>query len=121
MDGTQEIDSLVSKRLLELRVTLGLSQQQLAEMIGVTYQQAHKYEKGINRISAGRLAAIAAALDVPVGYFFGETPASLLADPADSAPQTRISLKAAREFRKLAPEHQVALYGLIRALTASKK
>ena len=34
---------------------MGVSQQQMAEMIGVTYQQAHKYERGINRISAGRL------------------------------------------------------------------
>ena len=36
---------------------LGLTQQQLAEMIGVTYQQAHKYERGINRVSAGRLVS----------------------------------------------------------------
>jgi transcriptional regulator with XRE-family HTH domain len=40
---------------------LGLTQQQLAEMIGVTYQQAHKYERGINRVSAGRLFEITTA------------------------------------------------------------
>ena len=39
----------------ERRIMLGLTQQQMAELIGVTYQQAHKYEKGINRIAAGRL------------------------------------------------------------------
>ena len=49
---------------------LGLTQQQMAELIGVTYQQAHKYEKGINRIAAGRLFTIAQALGVEVGYFF---------------------------------------------------
>jgi len=44
---------------------LGLTQQQLAEMIGVSYQQAHKYERGINRVSAGRLFEIARALSAP--------------------------------------------------------
>ena len=49
---------------------LGLTQQQLAEMIGVTYQQAHKYERGINRVSAGRLFEIARALSAPVSHFY---------------------------------------------------
>ncbi len=49
---------------------LGLTQQQLAELIGITYQQAHKYEVGMNRVSAGRLYAIAQALQVGVEYFF---------------------------------------------------
>ena len=49
---------------------LGLTQQQMAELIGVTYQQAHKYEKGINRVAAGRLYHIAQALGVDVSYFF---------------------------------------------------
>ena len=42
----------------------------MAELIEVTYQQAHKYEKGANRIASGRLFTIAQALDVDVGYFF---------------------------------------------------
>jgi transcriptional regulator with XRE-family HTH domain len=54
----------------ERRVMLGLTQQQMAELIGVTYQQAHKYEKGINRVAAGRLYSIARALGVEVGYFY---------------------------------------------------
>ena len=49
---------------------LGLSQQQLAQMIGVTYQQAHKYERGLNRISAGRLYDISQVLNVPISWFF---------------------------------------------------
>jgi transcriptional regulator with XRE-family HTH domain len=52
----------------ERRVMLGLTQQQMADLIGVTYQQAHKYEKGINRVAAGRLYSIARALGVEVGY-----------------------------------------------------
>ncbi|MBV9553720.1 MAG: helix-turn-helix transcriptional regulator, partial [Alphaproteobacteria bacterium] len=52
---TQDIDHHVGARVRERRIMLGFTQQQLADLIGVTYQQAHKYERGINRISAGRL------------------------------------------------------------------
>src|SRR6516165_8858642 len=55
--STAAIDDHVGARIRERRIMLGLTQQQLAEMIGVTYQQAHKYERGINRVSAGRSAA----------------------------------------------------------------
>ena len=63
-------DRHVGARIRERRVMLGLSQQQLAVMIGVTYQQAHKYERGLNRISAGRLYDIAGVLSVPISWFF---------------------------------------------------
>src|SRR5210317_2226402 len=66
----QDIDRHVGARMRERRIMLGLTQQQMAELIGVTYQQAHKYEKGINRVAAGRLYNIAQALGVDVGYFF---------------------------------------------------
>ena len=59
-----DVDRYVSLRIRQRRIMLGLTQQQLAELIGVTYQQAHKYETGINRISAGRLYHIARALGV---------------------------------------------------------
>ena len=73
----QDIDRYVGVRMRERRIMLGLTQQQMADLIGVTYQQAHKYEKGINRIAAGRLSRIAQALGVEVGYFYdgmAETP-----------------------------------------------
>ena len=54
------IDGHVGERIRERRIVLGLSQQQLAELIGVTYQQAQKYERGINRVSPGRLFEIGA-------------------------------------------------------------
>lgn len=66
----QDVDRHVGARMRERRVMLGLTQQQMAELIGVTYQQAHKYEKGINRVAAGRLYNIAQALGVDMSYFF---------------------------------------------------
>ena len=62
----QDIDRYVGARMRERRLMLGLTQQHLADLIGVTYQQAHKYEKGVNRIAAGRLSTIARALGVPL-------------------------------------------------------
>jgi transcriptional regulator with XRE-family HTH domain len=52
------------------RIMLGLTQQQLADLIGVTYQQAHKYERGINRVAAGCLYKVAQVLGVDISHFF---------------------------------------------------
>jgi transcriptional regulator with XRE-family HTH domain len=64
------MDKHVGQRIRERRIMMGLSQQQLARIIGVTYQQAHKYERGLSRISAGRLFAIAQALATEPAWFF---------------------------------------------------
>src|SRR4051794_32727379 len=58
----QEADRHVARRMRERRIMLGLTQQQVAELVGITYQQVHKYEAGGNRVSAGRLYRIAQAL-----------------------------------------------------------
>ena len=69
-EGVKSIDRRVASRIRERRLQVGMTQQQLAELIGVAFQQAHKYERGISRITAGRLYYIAAALQTPVSYFF---------------------------------------------------
>lgn len=97
-----KIERHVGRRIRERRILLGLTQQRLAEMIGVTYQQAHKYERGINRVSAGRLYELAQALDVEIGYFFEGF------DPAQTGGQMperqRMSLDVARNFSRIRDE-----------------
>jgi transcriptional regulator with XRE-family HTH domain len=67
-------DAEIGRLVRAQRQQLGLSQTDLAERIGVTFQQVQKYENGTNRISIGRLTRIAEALDVPPTFFFaGET------------------------------------------------
>jgi transcriptional regulator with XRE-family HTH domain len=66
------IDIHVGKRLRLRRTVLGVSQEKLAEILGITFQQVQKYEKGVNRIGSSRLFDIAKALNVPVGFFFDE-------------------------------------------------
>ena len=64
------IDFHVGKRLRRRRRLLGLTQQQLAETIGIRFQQIQKYECAGNKVSVTRLHELATALNVPVGYFF---------------------------------------------------
>jgi transcriptional regulator with XRE-family HTH domain len=92
----------------------GLTQQQMADLIGVTYQQAHKYESGVNRIAAGRLYVIAQVLGVDVGYFFE----GLQSDsPSAPTPQQRVFLDLARNFRNIRTRrHQEAICLLTRIL-----
>ncbi len=95
---------------------LGFTQQQLADLIGVTYQQAHKYERGINRISAGRLFEIAHVLSVPVNHFFEGLDTS---EGRQVSPRERMCLELARNFAQIPNErHQEALSQLARALAA---
>ena len=113
---TQDIDHHVGARIRERRIMLGLTQQQLADLIGVTYQQAHKYERGINRVSAGRLFEIARVLSVPVSDFF-EGLDSAEANGRSNSPRERMCLELARNFSQIENErHQEALSQLARAL-----
>jgi transcriptional regulator with XRE-family HTH domain len=114
--AAQNVDRYVGARIRERRIMLGLTQQQLADLIGVTYQQAHKYERGINRVSAGRLFEIARVLSVPIGYFYeGLSEGS---EPKAPTARERMMLELARNFSEIRNEkHQEAFSQLARALS----
>jgi transcriptional regulator with XRE-family HTH domain len=113
-------DRHVGARIRERRLMLGLSQQQLASMIGVTYQQAHKYERGLNRISAGRLFEIGVVLAVPVSWFFEGLNDE--GSPQALGPRQRMGLELARNFALIDNEkHQEALSQMARALAAQSQ
>jgi transcriptional regulator with XRE-family HTH domain len=63
-------DAAVGRRIRSQRLVLGLSQMELGHRLGITFQQVQKYEKGTNRVSAGRLQQIAQLFKVPVSFFF---------------------------------------------------
>ena len=111
----QNVDRYVGARMRERRIVLGLTQQQMAELIGVTYQQAHKYEKGINRIASGRLYCIAQALGVEIGYFFEGVDRD---NPFEQPQQQRLQLELARNMISIPiRKHQEAICSLTRALS----
>jgi transcriptional regulator with XRE-family HTH domain len=110
----QDVDRHVGARMRERRIMLGLTQQQMAELIGVTYQQAHKYEKGLNRVAAGRLYRIAQALGVEVSYFFEglETAGEFM-----PSSQQRMLLNLVHNYLNIpVREHQKAIVALARTL-----
>jgi len=67
---THPVDIHVGQRVRQRRWTMGMTQQQLADMVGIKFQQIQKYETGANRVSASRLWDIARALDVEVSFFY---------------------------------------------------
>lgn len=64
------IDVQVGNRVRVRRMLIGMSQERLGDLLGLTFQQVQKYERGVNRISAGRLYEIARILNVPIGFFY---------------------------------------------------
>src|SRR3954453_2095333 len=115
----QDADRHVGMRLRERRMTLGMTLQQLAELSGVTYQQAGKYERGVNRLAAGQLWRTAQALGVEVDYFF----AGLGGHPAFKlTARQRLLPELTRSFLAISdPRRRAALYDLARALATPKR
>jgi transcriptional regulator with XRE-family HTH domain len=112
--STTQIDDHIAARIRERRTMLGLSQQQLGEMIGVSYQQVYKYERRDNRVAAGRLYEIAGVLNVPITYFYEGLGQEA---PGPVAPHQRMQLEIARNFAEIRnQQHQEALTQLTRAL-----
>jgi transcriptional regulator with XRE-family HTH domain len=83
------IDVHVGARIRLRRTLLGISQEKLAETIGLTFQQVQKYEKGTNRVSSSRLVDLANALDVTVSYFFEEMSAGVSAQTPSELMRTK--------------------------------
>jgi transcriptional regulator with XRE-family HTH domain len=113
-----DVDLHVAGRIRRRRLMLGLTQQDLAALLGVTFQQAHKYETGVNRVTAGRLHGIAGALGVEVAYFYEE----LDREPAFApGPRQRLLLELVRDFSDMPdPRYQEMVCDLARALAGTE-
>ncbi|OQW60097.1 MAG: hypothetical protein A4S17_10955 [Proteobacteria bacterium HN_bin10] len=90
------IDRKVGQRVRARRLEIGMSQEQLADLLGVTFQQVQKYEKGVNRIAVSRLFDIAGALAMSPGTFFEGLDARGVAEDADGYAHEATSPEAAQ-------------------------
>jgi transcriptional regulator with XRE-family HTH domain len=114
-----EIDIRVGWRIRERRIMLGLTQQDVAAQLGITYQQAHKYERALNRISAGRLYQFARVLQSDPADFFAPADAAIPIAPDD---RDRMLVALGRNFRRIADsETQTCLAHLTRAIADSDR
>ncbi|MGA7675679.1 MAG: helix-turn-helix transcriptional regulator [Rhizomicrobium sp.] len=82
------IDAQVGNRLRLRRMMIGMSQERLGELLGLTFQQVQKYEKGVNRIGAGRLFEISRILGVPIYYFYESVSEQLAGAPGFADTET---------------------------------
>lgn len=69
-EASQDIDKVIGERIRQRRAVLGLSQQNVSDPLGITYQQLQKYEKGTSKVSASKLFVLAKVLDVKISYFY---------------------------------------------------
>ena len=103
--GGDPRDAEIGQRVRTLRLQRGLSQTELGNLINVTFQQVQKYEKGTNRISAGRLQRIAEVLTMPVAFFFtgfdDQQKGSGALDVEFSFLQTEGALRLARAYARI--------------------
>ena len=99
----------IGEKIKFRRQDIGMSQERLAELVGVSFQQVQRYENGRNKVSVERIQQIAAALAVPVAFFFGDGPVPMISDLSEtyafsSEEKTlvkyfeRVSSKTARQF-----------------------
>ena len=109
------LDRHVAQRIRRRRQEIGLSQLQLAERIGVTYQMVHRYEQGTCRIFAGHLHAVAVALGTDVAYFFEYVESG----PIKTAQQDyhrRLDELMVNVLRIAKPQYQQAVCVLVKAM-----
>jgi transcriptional regulator with XRE-family HTH domain len=95
------VDSHIGRRIREERIKRGMSQSELAQRIGITYQQAHKYERGVNRTSASRLLQIASILEVEISELL---PSSRVVHTP--VPLGRQELELVRNFVRIGSEQR---------------
>jgi transcriptional regulator with XRE-family HTH domain len=98
-----EFDKDVAQKIRAARVARGVSQTSLGEALGVTFQQVQKYEKGVNRVSAGNLVRIAGMLHVPITQLLpeGGDNGSDPPLPTDVLSQSRDGVALARAFNRI--------------------
>lgn len=112
--AAEPIDAFVGQRIASLRLLKNMSQQDLADTLGVSITQISKYEAGKNRISGARLFHIARLFGVPVEHFFDGADEFIDMADKDRKPVSEEGAKLAREFERLDSHLQSAIRAFIR-------
>ena len=114
----KRVDNHVGKRIRERRALMGLTQQDLADALNLSYQQLQKYETGANRISAGRLYELATRLETDIGYFFEGVEHVAASGPIEHGGKDRSTIHLVRDFSGIGdPDIRSAISGLVKALS----
>jgi transcriptional regulator with XRE-family HTH domain len=119
--SASDVDGIVGERIRRRRILTGLTQDQLGEALGVSYQQIQKYETGANRVSAGRLYLLAERLDVGPGWFFEGLANSPDASEDDLQTSSRFAIECVRSLTRINDERvRTSILNMIRALAEAE-
>jgi len=111
------VDLYVGERIRTRRTELGLTQEELARQLMISYQQVQKYETGANRISAGRLYEVAQELGVGISFFFDGFDSGREAAQLPHGGHNRAAIDLVRNFQEIRDENlRSALTGLLKAM-----
>jgi transcriptional regulator with XRE-family HTH domain len=118
------VDVHVGKRIRHRRWMVGMTQQQLAQKVGIKFQQIQKYETGMNRVSASRLWDISEAMSVPVAYFFDgvdrkDDGSDGVAGLPEDILSDREALELIRSYYAIPENQRKQLFELARVLSAA--
>lgn len=111
------VDEHVGQCIRHRRWTVGMTQQQLAQAVGIKFQQIQKYETGMNRVSASRLWDIARALDVPVAFFFEGLADAAGSDGRDGLMVDKEALQLVRAYYAIPEPQRRQIFELARVLS----
>ena len=108
------VDHVIGQRIRAARLKLNISQRELGKLLGITYQQIHKYEVGTNRVSGSRMADLAKVLNMRVEDFFDQVPIRRV----EAYMATRTGARIIKVMMKLSPQQQQTVLKLARSLAA---
>lgn len=123
---THPVDVHVGKRIRHRRWLVGMTQQQLAEKVGVKFQQIQKYETGANRVSASRLWDVSDVLGVEISFFFADMPDDVVSPNKDSTQKSAMptdvmidkeALEIVRTYYAIPENQRRRLFDLARVLS----
>ncbi len=118
----KQVDHHVGERIRQKRTSLGLTQEHLANALGISYQQVQKYETGANRVSAGRLYEIAERLEAEIGYFFEGLEIHRVQEPISHGGKSRSTIELVRNFAEIEdPVVRAAVSGLVKSIAGRVK
>lgn len=117
MRSATDVDKKVGENLLKVRLFRGLTQEKLADAVGVTFQQIQKYEKGKNRISVSRLSQFSKVLGIPVAEFYDGIEGAPRSDALKLTPE---QLALIKKYNTLLEPQKKALEDYMRFLRAQR-
>lgn len=114
MSTAKQLNITIGRFIRKERKLRGWGQSYVAEKLGVSYQQIHKYERGMNALCAHRIAQFSEVLGIPVSAFFGQATEQVTAPEPDEGREISVSIM--RSLQSLKRHERIAIVGLVRSL-----